>query len=263
MKVIDVYIVKVDKSKTYTLVNPLALKADEFSVYVNDYELTNGNEYKNQNNVLTFTNPLEIGDKIQIEYSISDTVKIVTKNAYDKNSLYKIFSSNAKLKFNHTYNFSLNIEKETFSSKFYSKHDPFYTTIKKIRMDTGDLLDHATDYQIAQLIYLHSKDVQDTLGDSSSEIPVYATNVVRYQTDIDLCWQIYLSISGKYGVFKKKIGTIEVDQEVKLPYIETMIKRFKELLKPNEELLNGDNTTTASFVRAGNTTYTVTNRGVF
>lgn len=263
MKVIDVYIVKIKDYIKYTLVNPLGLKADSFTVSVNDYELTNGNEYKNENNVLTFTNPLEIGDKIQINYSISDTVKIVTRNAYDKNSLYKIFSSNSKLKFNHAYNFSLNINGEAFNSKFYSKHDPFYTTIKKIRMDTGDLLDHATDYQISQLIYLHSKEAQDTLGDSISDIPVYATNVVRYQTDIDLCWQIYLSISGKYGVFKKKIGTIEVDQEVKLPMIDTMIKRFKELLKPNEELLNGDKKTASSFVRAGNTTYTVANRGVF
>ena len=262
MKVVDIYIVKKDQYNDYKISNPLNVKVSDLSVSVNDYPISPSTDYSIVNDVATFNNPLSIGDKIQIEYSISDTVKIVTKNAYSKDSLYKIFCSNAKLKLNHTYNFSIKVEDKVFTEKFHTKHDPFYTTIKKIRMDTGDLLEHATDFQIAQLIYLHSKDVQDILGDAT-DIPVYATNVVRYNTDIDLCWQIYLSMSGKVGITKKKVGTIEVDKEFKLPYIDTMLKRFKELLKPNEELLNGDKKTTVSFVRAGNTAYTVTNRGVF
>jgi hypothetical protein len=263
MRVVDVYIVKKDSYNNYTLNNPLGnLSNADYKISVNDYDLTLGSDYSITNGVVIFTNPLVTGDKISIEYSISDSVKIVTKNSYAKDALYKIFSSNVKLKLNHTYTYSLNVEGENFSSQFYTKHDPFYTTVKKIRLDTGDLLDGATDFQIAQVIYMYSKEVYDTLN-GASDIPVYATNVVRYKTDIDLCYAIYLSISGNYGKVDKKVGTIEISKEVKLPMIEAMIKRFKELLGPNEANLEGTGGTTAAFVRAGNTSYTVTNRGVF
>lgn len=262
MKVTDIYLVKKDDYNNYKMNNPFSYTSDKFSIIVNDYPLNETTDYTITDNILVFNNPLSIGDKIQLEYSISDSVKIVTRNSYSRDSLYKIFSSNAKFKLNHTYDFILKVQGELFSNKFNTKHDPFFTTVKKIRLDTGDILNGATDFQISQIIYMYSKEVQDILGVGSA-VPVSATNVVRYKTDIDLCWAIYCSISGKYGKIEKKVGTIEILKETKLPLIEAMVKRFKDLLKPNEENLNGSSLTAASFVKAGSKAYTVPNRGVF
>lgn len=42
-----------------------------------------------------------------------------------------------------------------------------------------------------------------------------------------------------------------------------MIQRFQDLLQNSEELMKGDTVVVNSFVRAGNTSYPVSNRGVF
>lgn len=250
----------------YEIITPIIPDDDEehnFVVKLNGKELEYINDYNVINYKIIFNNPLMEGDKIEIYDSILNSVKVVTKNSYNRNALFKIFSSNINFKFNHTYEFVLPVQGKLFSTEFETEHDPFYTTVKKIRLDTGDLLNKVSDNQIAALIYQYSKEVQDVLGDDADSIPVYASNVVRYKTDIDLCWAIYLSISGKYGVKSKKVGTIEIEKNIKVPYIETMVKRFKELLAPNEELLNGDQDTVLSFVKAKSTEYTVPNRGVF
>lgn len=250
----------------YEIITPIIPDDDEehnFVVKLNGKELEYINDYNVINYKIIFNNPLMEGDKIEIYDSILNSVKVVTKNSYNRNALFKIFSSNINFKFNHTYEFVLPVQGKLFSTEFETEHDPFYTTVKKIRLDTGDLLNKVSDNQIAALIYQYSKEVQDVLGDDADSIPVYASNVVRYKTDIDLCWAIYLSISGKYGVKSKKVGTIEIEKNTKVPYIETMVKRFKELLAPNEELLNSDQDTVLSFVKAKSTEYTVPNRGVF
>lgn len=300
MKMVEVYVVKENDFKEYVLKNTLGVGfnniekptppildagngittipdpnlADNFILKVNGKVLTNLMDFTASDTSIIFNEPLEIGDKITIEDSISDNVtKVATKNSYSKTALFKLFSNLIKLKYNHIYNFTLpiydreNNKEVNFSTQFYSKHDPYYTTVKKIRLDTGDLLVNATDAQISKLIYLNSKDVNDILtngdGGTPDEVTVAATNVVRYRTDIDLCWAMYLSASGKYGVISKKIGNIEIEKNIKVPYIEIMIKHFKELLATNEDLLNGGDTTPVSFVKANATSYTVSNRGVF
>lgn len=287
MRTVEVYIVKKDDTQIYELKNtkgigfskldrPTPLKdaknpvtilnddnTHEFIVKVNGENMVNLVDYFTTETQIIFNNPLSEGDKIEIYDSILNSVKVVTKNSYNKNALFKIFGSNVNFKLNHTYEFSLPIQGKVFNTEFSTKYDPFYTTVKKIRLDTGDLLNNVSDNQIAALIYQYSKEVLDVLGDDADEIPVYASNVVRYKTDIDLCWAIYLSVSGKYGVKSKKIGTIEIEKNIKVPYIETMVKRFKELLAPNEELLNGEKDTVLAFVKANSTAYTVPDRGVF
>ena len=286
MKTVEIYIVKSDNFESYEIKNtigvglnktdrPTPYKVDTsvgqdtgFTVYVNDIELTNLVDYVigQDGYTLHFMEPLEIGDIIKIEDSIPDTAKIVTKNSYNKNALFKILSEATKLKYNHDYVFELPVQNKIFSTKFTSTYDPFYSTIKKIRNDTGNILDGVKDSIIANLIYLHSKEVNDVLTDGAGgtpdEVTVAATNVVRYRTDLDLINAIYLNISGRYGKIDKKIGNIEVAKEIKLPLLEEMLSRFKELLKPNEDALYSTNNI-ATFVKANSTSYTVESRGVF
>lgn len=277
MKIYEVYIVK-KETDTYEVKNiqgrgfrlntPSPLD-DEVSlqVYVNDYLLKHNIDYAIDGYTLKFANQLYEGDKITIVDSILNNVKLVSKSSYDKNAFQKLFSSYQKFKFNHRYLFNLIIKDEKYTIDFNTKYNPFYTTVDKIRLDTGTLLENVIDERIAHAIYLNSKDTFELLGgenfDAQSKIPAYAKNYVRYKTDIDLCYAIYLSISGKIGSFSKKIGDIQIDQSIKLPYLEDLLSRFKELLKPNEDLLNGALAVASPFVKAQKMTYPVSNRGVF
>jgi ribosomal protein L10 len=242
-------------------------------ILVNRKELKNFDDYYiDVNNNLYLVKPMKIGDKLEIhDVVVGDNWVATSKNSYNPNALIKLFSSDTKYKYNQEYTFKIGIkdeeEKKSFSESFQSQYDPFYSNVKNIRLDTGDLLDGATDAQISKLIYKWSKDAYQILNDDNRLDDIkkykYTQNYVRYKTDIDLCYAIYCSISGKYGVITKEVGNIKVQREVKLPLIAAMIKRFEDLLRPNEDLLHGNKNSVVSFVKAGNTAYTVPNRGVF
>ena len=244
-----------------------------FRVLLNRKELKNLDDYYiDVNNTLLLVKPIKIGDKLEIhDVAVGDNWVVTSKNSYNPNALIKLFSADAKYKYNQEYTFSIGIkdeeEKKIFTESFQSQYDPFYSNVKNVRIDTGDLLDGATDAQISKIIYKWSKEAYTILEDDNRLDDIkkykYTQNYVRYKTDIDLCYAIYCSISGKYGSIEKEIGNIKVKRETKLPLIEAMIKRFQDLLRPNEELLKGEQNNVATFVKAGDTAYTVPNRGVF
>lgn len=277
----EIYIVKEDNFTNYSFANDMICKKIEYStdgleVIVNKKVLIENKDYSIENRELFFLIPLSIGDKIIIKASISNDVKVITKNSYSNNALFKYYSSNVKFKSNQKYTFTITINKEEHSFAFMSKYNPFYSTIEKIRMDTGDLLNSVTDEQIANVIHSNSKIALEKLevaieaGTKEStvltKIPTYVKDYVRYKTNIDFCYSIYLSMSGKIGSVSKTIGDIKIDTTYKIPYLGDMLSRFKELLSPNQELLNngvGSSSTAVSFVKAQNTSYPVSTRGVF
>lgn len=266
----EIYIVKNEDFTAYEIISPIELIEvyNNVLVFINNNELNVDIDYTLSDGVLYFTNHLAVGDKIIIKASILDNVKLITKNSYSKDSLFKVFSSNIKFKSNHKYDFTLSVGDEIFSSSFLTKFDPFYTTVKIIRTDTGDLLNGVSDEQISRVIYSNSKYVLEKLellDEMPEKLPTYAKNYARYKTDIDFCYSIYLSMSGRIGSFSKKIGDIQIDTTYKLPYLSDMLSRFKELLLPNQDLVNNGSGLSAStsFIRAKGSEYPVTNRGVF
>jgi hypothetical protein len=262
--------VEVGEFVTGDLIDPVI---GPFRVLKNGKELKNFDDYYIDANLdMLLVKPLKIGDKLEIhDVAVGDNWVVTSKNSYNPNALVKLFSSDQKLKYNQEYTFKIGIhddgQEKIFTESFLSQYDPFYSNVKNIRLDTGDLLEGATDAQISKLIYKWSKDAYAILDNDNRLDDIkkykYTQNYVRYKTDIDLCYAIYCSISGKYGVIEKDIGNIKIHREVKLPLIEAMIKRFRELLLPNEEQLVGSTNSIATFVKAGNTAYTVPNRGVF
>lgn len=284
----EVYIVKEDHFMSYSIVNEILANQNMgcsgfyspnhntlgLKVYVNDRELVPNCDFTMFAGELNFSIPLYTGDKVIIKDSILDNVKLITKNSYSRNTLFKYFSSNTKFKSNQIYDFILNVNEEEYKTEFLTKYDPFYTTIEKIRLDTGDLLANIPDSQIAKVIYINSKEAYDKLVEAATNsdeetttvttIPTYAKNYVRYKTDIDFCYAIYLSISGKYGTQTKKVGDIQIESTVKLPYIDNMIARFKELLKPNEDAFGVTSTlVSATFVKAQSSSYPAERTTVF
>ena len=220
---------------------------------------------------IKFDDKLNPGDVLRLEYK-SNFEKVVTKNPYAKNSLYKMFGSKPRLKFNHTYDMVVDIKHQEIKSSIQVKYNPFYCTVKRIRQDTGTLLDNVSDEIISSIIYDNSKLAVEKLGGeeevaNNSEFekgaPGYVKNFVRYKTDLDLCYSIYLSKSGNAGTYSKKLGDLDVSNEIKLPYLKDMLSRFKELLKPNEELFNKDGDHVHAFVKAKKTSYPITQRRLF
>lgn len=281
MNLCEIYIVKKDDFDTYEVNNtfgegfkkvtpsPLNRKSKEanevpnIKVFVNDYELRFNQDYNVEGNTLKFSNPLMTGDKITIKDSILNSVKIVSKSSYDRNSLFKMYSDKVKLRYNHTYKMIMSVLETDYELSFMTKYDPFYAAVDKIRLDTGDMLEHTSDEQIAKVIYSNSKDALQLLGEDVDVVPKYAKNYVRYKTDIDLCYALYLSMTGKVGSYSKRVGDITIESSTKLPFLKDMIGRFKELLKPNEDLMNSEDVGVLSFVKAKKSEYPVSNRGVF
>lgn len=254
---------QVTTASTSTLQNDINAPIDGFDIRINDIPLNYGEHYTVASGVVNFANKLSQGDKITIKDSILNSVKIVTKSSYDRNSLYKMYSDQVKFRFNHNYKMIVNITDISHEMSFMTKYDPFYATVDKIRLDTGNMLEHTSDEQIAKVIYSNSKDALQLLGENVDTIPKYAKNYVRYKTDIDLCYALYLSMTGKVGSYSKRIGDIAIESSTKLPFLKDMIGRFKELLKPNEDLMNSEEVGVLSFVKANKTQYPVSNRGVF
>lgn len=265
MRVYEVKILKEEAEGyvTSTRLTPSVVK-------VNGEEIEYGITYnENKSNTILFTRTLMPGEIIQIEYETTLS-KVVSKNPYSKNAIYPMFTSEVKFKFNHKYEFFVKAD-EDYMVNFQSKYDPYYSTVDRVRTDTGGLLDNVRDEIIANVIYDNSKLVIEKLGGQEAAeermeegVPMYVKNFVRYKTDIDLCYAIYLSKTGKIGSFKKKLGDLDVSNEVKLPYLNDMLSRFRELLKPNEDLVDGDSLDfTMGFVKAKQTAYPVASRGVF
>jgi hypothetical protein len=263
VKVYEVYIIKESGINNYT---PRLIR-ENMLVKVNDEIKASMVDYIVENSSVRFFQELSPSDKITIENDVFDLPKVVSKNPYARNSMFTLFSSDVKFKFNHKYELNI-VANQDYLATFSTKYDPYYSTVDRVRKDTGDLLDLVSDEVIANIIYDNSKDVNDKLGDDTSVFddgtPMYIKNYVRYKTDLDLCNAVYLSKIGKVGAFKKKLGDLEVSNEVKVPQLKDMLSRFKELLRYSEDTLNGETTeSTVAFVKASQSAYPVANRGVF
>lgn len=272
MKIYETRIIK-QETEAYEPVTKLA----PISVIVNGVQVEFETALILDRPMILFNTPLQEGDKLTIMFE-SDLPKVFTKSKYGTGAVYKLYSDEVKLKFNSNYKFVIEAN-ETFTSEFTSKYDPFFSTVKIIRRDTGDLLNDVSEEVIASIIYDNSLYVVDKLiniddGDELEDmydlddfeyrVPPYVTNYVRYKTSLDLCYSIYLTKTGKLGAFKKKIGDLDISSEIKLPALTEMMSRFKELIKPYEDLLNnGDSGLTAGFVKANSTSYPISSRGIF
>lgn len=242
------------------------VKEDSFKIDVDNEGRLETSKLDTFNNVLVAPKMNLNDKKVKVKYihQTDDDVVVFTKNK-NKDSLFKAYGS-VSLKYNHKYLFNVNIDKENFSTDFVSKLDPFYSSVDKIRKDTGDLLENVSDETISYLIYSNSKYVKDKLDEKDvEEVPYYAKQFVRYKTDMDLINAIYLTLSGRIGSVNKKIGIISIDKTMKIPYINDMLGYFKDLAKNYEDMLEniGDNGTVATFVKASNSKYPLDERRNF
>lgn len=251
--------VGIEISKTYSLdLNEYKLVANSEGLL----ETTKENKIENVVSTKSYLN----GKKVKVVYiHESENETVVYTKSSKKQSLFKAYG-NEVLKYNHKYTIDISIDKQNFSTKFASKLDPFYTSIDKVRKDTGELLDSVEDSLIENLIYSNSKYVKEKIIDKDLDgIPSYVKNYVRYKTDMDLVNAIYLSLSGRIGSINKRIGIIQVDKTMKVPFIKDMLYYFQGQVDIFEDLLNQVSGTniTSSFVKAKSKSYPINSRNSF
>ncbi len=218
---------------------------------------------------ISFDDPIRVGSTLTVVFD-SDSDKVFTRRLIPINEIISLYSSDVKLANNTEYNYSLKLkfENEPFNNTYRTRYSPYYTTIKTIRNDTGGLLDLVDDSVIDQIIFENSLTVEEILGDKLSDyvdgstVKLPVSNYVRYKTDIDIVYAVYLKMCGRFGKFDKLIGTMEISNDYKLPELEDMLSRFKELLKMYEDMFAGVDTP-VSFRKANGTEYTVAQRGIF
>lgn len=245
----------------------LSFKFDEGSVVVLD-----GIDYQVINENTVQVSKKYNGRMLLISYSYScdENISVITNNPREK-SLYKSYSNGEYILENNKYTVSLDLDNEKLENVIYSKMNPFYSTVSKIRNDTGDLLQEYSDDIISKFIYSNSVIAFELLGydeeteEDEIEITNAAKQYVRYKSDLDLVNAVYLSIVNKYGVTKKQLSSLSIEYNSKLPILDDMLKYFKDKVNEYEdELMNGSgNITVVSAVRAGNTTYPIDSRNSF
>lgn len=185
-----------------------------------------------------------------------------------KNVMYIINGEEDQLTVNHRYLVHFKpLHQDAIELQFMTPLSPMLSNVKRIRMDTGGMLNDMTDEEIARHIYENSKEVQFLRGDTDDDdedidYDHYMSIWVRYKTDCDLVQAAYLTRSVQAGLEEKRIGETSINREVTLPVLEDMIKRFEKRVQEAEAILRNVTTPVASFQKASSS-YSYPERGAF
>jgi hypothetical protein len=225
---------------------------------------------------------------IRGSFSPTNQNAIVMGYSTRQNCLFQYYSSIKRLSNNQQISVNLKINttatttEKDFTSMFVSSCSAYFTTITKIREDTGTILSDFTDQQINMMIYTVSKEATECLRQNftamvqytngapvvsysllnittalsgtflpNTAIPPFLKQWVRYKADIDLVNAVFLSISGRRNEYSKKIGPIEVQTKDRPVNIENMIQRLSDLFFPVDEVMQGNQHKSVAFTRAG------------
>lgn len=250
--------------------------SDSISVFVNGILKTFGKDKDyltvQDTGRIIFNSPLNAGDEVNvISVAQSDrlSIEVISSGKSDKpTALYKKYGTAKRLKFNNKYEVKIMIDKVPVQWNFVSKYNPMFTTSKKIYDDIGEFIEGFNEEYVSGMIYRNGMEVISLIDElASREEPIknvtyekdedgnYTTkhkavkDWVLYKTEIDLIYARYFGISYKYGKVEKRIGDISIAKETKLPYIDNLLARLKDLFKEADNKIKGLNVV-ASGVKA-------------
>ena len=263
-----------DTQSVFKTDKPYALGLHSLSVYVNGMYATVDDQYKEVDPLtIEFLEPLEDGDTVLITSSaVTQLINVDFALVGTGDSvLFKRFDDEIHLKNNQEYTLGVTLQGKQQEYKFTSKYSPLYSTVKLIRNDLQDIIENVPDNTInftiwqnsllAQEIASSNTDTTTALTDDTATVA--AKYFVRYQTEIDLVYAIYLAISGKASKSSKKLGNLEVELNYSLPDVKTMLDELKRKVAQYERALSGVGAKGAGFVKAGGNSYPVSDRRSF
>lgn len=166
---------------------------------------------------------------------------------------------------NQEYTLSIKLSNKTHTFKFTSKYSPLYSTSKIIKNDLLDIVESIDDDVINFTIWQNSILANEVANTEikDGKIPFYAKQWVRYKTEIDLVYAVYLAISGKSGSVSKKLGNMLIEKRYKIPFLKDMLSELKKKLGPFDKQLTGVKVVGRSVLKAGKTPYPLTQRRSF
>lgn len=254
------------KFKTSQVFVPKELTVTLNGITVNLGEDHDYIELDNQH--IEFTYGLEEGDTVAISNSATSSNMNIDVVGYT-GALFPLYGQSQRLMYNQSYGIKIKLKNKLIEWGFTSKYSPLATTVKKVRSAAGGVLDKMTDEQISYMIYQNSKAIELLLTDNDkadelddSTLSYYKINWTLYKTCIDLIMAVYLTMSGQVGSVSKTIGPVTVDRTYKIPFIQDMLGRFQKTFDQYDGYLKQNNMTNI-FVKAGTTTYPVSQRRSF
>lgn len=253
---------------------PFALGQHALSVFVNGMISYVDDHYKEVDPLtIEFNEALEPGDTVLITSSVVNQLINVDFGLVGNGDevLFKRFDDEVHLKNNQEYTIEVTLLDKTSEFKFTSRYSPLYSTVKLVRMDIQELIEHIPDDTINFTIWQNSILAQEIAASNTvttitltDDAPTTAAKYfARYKTEIDLVYAIYLAISGKVGKSSKKLGNIQIDLQIDLPTLKNMLDELKKKLAPYQNTLSGVGAKGAGFVKAGGTSYPITSRRSF
>lgn len=234
-------------------------------VYLNDIPLILNKDYLEINtNTIKILKPTTKGDCIfvynpgNIDNVIKeDLVEEKKKVSHDEDYVLKYYNASQNLMYNQQYVLKVKVGNISDEIKFSSKYSPLYSTVKIIRQDLLEIIDLIKDDDICFTIWENSLLANEISKDKIPEDkPSYAAKqFVRYKTEIDLIFAIYLAISGKAGSISKRLGNLTIEKTIKIPFLKDMLEELKNKLKEWEDMLRGMGKTGIKAKKAGKTNY--------
>ena len=239
-------------------------------VYLNGQLSTVGEDYEETDDrTITFLYQLSSADVVVTQQKTAMNVNISVINDSIKASIYKKYGEKNTLLPNQKYTFTLTHGDQEFVTSFFTRLEPYYSTVQVIRMDLGDVISYVPDDRIMLLIHNNSINAnqiasEDNLAllESEEKTPYVFKQYVRYRTELDLIMATYLKVSGQQGAVDKLLGELEIKRQVTLGSLDlkAMLNDLKNKLKEWETLLRGTtNTLAASAVRGGKDSYPLYN----
>lgn len=241
-----------------------SINQDDLVVYVNGIRHIPGEHFtKINSHTIEFKEYLLLGDVILVSSGTNDLLENIdyTLVGNKKDSLFKRYGKEQRLKYNHLYKVDIKLSGENYSFEFSSRYSPLYQKVKNIRMDLLDVIDNVTDEQINYTIWQNSILANEMAENEVDEDnpAFYVKQWVRYKTEIDIIYAIYLAISGKFGSVSKKLGAMTIDRKYRIPFLKDMLDELKDKLKPFEDKLMGVKVAGTPARKAGGNDYPIGN----
>lgn len=251
---------------------------DNISVFVNGIlqAFGEGKDYLTVHDTgkIIFQRPLDAGDTVSVVSNIASkriNLEIVSPGRSDKpDALYKKYGTAKRLKLNNKYEVSICIGRDIARWNFISKLSPMFCSSRKIWEDIGEFIEGFTEEYINSMLYRSSCEVIELIDElAAQEDPVEnvtyevdsdgnytgshsaVKNWVKYQTEINLVMARYYGISFHYGSEHKEVGDINVERNVKLPYLDDLLDNLKDKWQDADDKIRGINIV-ASGVKAIN-----------
>lgn len=248
----------VDGQTDVVLDHPYLVGQGEIAVFLNGILSVIGEDYIELDEYrIQFTFQLSSDDIIITQHHVYFDDKNITVIGEKNRSMFQRYGDIETLLHNQKYTFSFVHADQEFSTSFYTKLNPFYSTIKRIQSDLGDIIDDVTDERLAFLIFDNSILSQNiaseenlALLESEDKVPYVFKQFVRYRTELDLMTSVYLQLSGRQGEVKKTLGELEISRKQNFGALDLkgILSELKGKLKEWEKLLRG--TTASSPVRS-------------